>query len=297
MSCKEPDTTEPTELNPKKGPLPTSPGFCCWREHLALTAGALVLPTSLGSWGLPHGEGCTWDGAERGLKCIRWRPRSPTRCRLGHKCLLGTDARDPGRPGWPDSSRGLTGCPKWLKGCSSTGAWLRVCGTSGAWFHRRRAPEGGPAEARLPGVGWDPTGVARTSSFLPQSVLPLPPASPASWNLREACPAAGPWAPRTGQPPPAGRVRLLWGQGRGLEVPSQAPGTGCAPKASGWMPRIPQCPQPRPPTTTFLLFSPHLRCPGTGWSPRPPEAGAEPRLWRLTFSLPSTLGPTTRTER
>ena len=157
-----------------------------------------------------------------------------------------------------------------LQGVWPRRAWFCVgCGSAGCGSHRGRGS-----------AGRGSAGVTRDFLLLPPSVLPLlscqssllgpggKPAQPLGLGFPD-------WA---ASPLPAGRVRLLWAKTEVLKFRSWAPGTGCAPVAPGWTPRIQKCPQPRRATTTFLLFSPRLRCPGTQvWLPRqpelPPEAG------------------------
>lgn len=83
---------------------------------------------------------------------------------------------------------------------------------------------------------------------------------------------------RAASPSQEDPARLLWAKVEVLKFHPGALGTGFALTASGWKPRVPQCPQPS--TTAFLMFSHHLRCPGTqGWVTKAPRGReADPQL-------------------
>lgn len=178
-------------------------------------------------------------------------------------------------------------------GCGSTGGVApRGVVLHGAWLRRGVAPSGawlcrGRGSARLT-VG--PRRGDQGLSPSPPSVLPL--LSCQSSLLGPGGKHAQPlglgfpdWA---ASPLPAGRVRLLWAKAEVLKFRSWAPGTGCAPVASGWTPRIPKCPQPRrPPPPHYLppVLTPPSVSRDSGLVAKAPRGWeAEPRLWRLTFS-------------
>ena len=213
--------------------------------EVVLAAGGTCVPASLGSGALPR---VRWPGTERRpLYVSGGGPVSFARVCWGVGVSSGTES-----PGGRAATGQQPGLDRMFQGVAPPWAWPEA-------FSSLSPPSSlsSPCQYSFLGPGGEPARISQQVDL----------GNPG----------------RAASPSQEDPVRLLWAKVEVLKFHPGALGTGFALTTSGWTPRIPQC--PRPPTTALLMFSHHLRCPGTqGWvSPRPPEAR------QLTLSCPAEV--------